>query len=174
MASQSAATTSKDTSSSIPVNSARDKVHDRVRDRIASRAYDLYQQNGNQDGQDMRHWLQAESEILNQVPEIRESGSWYTVNIPLRGFAAGEVQISVEPRVAIVAAEKQQVTPSAPERGSDVLQQTIFTRAEWPEEVDPGTASAYLKNGVMTLTVKRASPGTAGAESDKSLSEQTT
>src|SRR6266478_3349213 len=126
MSSQSAATTSKGSSSPIPANSAIHQVYDRIRERIARRAYDLYQQNGNQDGQDMRHWLQAESEILSEVPEIRESGSWYTVNIPLRGFAAGEVQVSVEPRVAIIAAEKHQVTPSASGRGSDVFEQTIF------------------------------------------------
>ena len=156
MSSQSAATPSKSSPSPIPVNSAIHQVYDRVRERIARRAYDLYQQDGNQPGQDMRHWLQAESEILSDVPEIRESGSWYTINVPLRGFAANEVQVSVEPRRAIVAAEKQEVTASEPGRPSNVLEQAVFARAKWPIDVDPATASAYLTNGVLTLTVKRA------------------
>jgi len=156
MSSQSAATTSKGCSSPIPANSAIHQVYDRIRERIARRAYDLFQQGGNQPGQDMRHWLQAESEILTEVPEIRESGSWYTINVPLRGFAANEVQVSVEARRAIVAAEKQEVTASEPGRASNVLEQAVFARAKWPIDVDPATASAYLMNGVLTLTVKRA------------------
>ena len=156
MSSQSAATTSKRSSSPIPANSAMHPVYDRIRERIARRAYDLYQQDGNRPGQDMRHWLQAECEILTDVPEIRESGSWYTINVPLRGFAANEVQVSVEAQRAIVAAEKQEVTASEPGRASNVLEQAVFARAKWPIDVDPATASAYLMNGVLTLTVKRA------------------
>ena len=156
MSSQSAATTSKGSSSPIPANSAIRQVYDRIRERIARRAYDLYQQDGNRPGQDMRHWLQAESEILTDVPEIRESGCWYTINVPLRGFAANEVQVSVEAQRAIVAAEKQEVTASEPGQASNVLEQAVFARARWPIDVVPATASAYLMNGVLTLTVKRA------------------
>jgi HSP20 family molecular chaperone IbpA len=156
MSSQSAATPSRGSSSTIPVNSAIRQVYERVRERIARRAYDLYQQGGNQPGQDMRHWLQAESEILTDVPEIRESGAWYTINVPLRGFAASEIRVSVESHRAIVAAEKQEVTASEPGRASNVLEQAVFARAKWPIGVDPTTASAYLMDGVLTLTVKRA------------------
>jgi HSP20 family molecular chaperone IbpA len=156
MSSRSAATPTKDPASSIPINAAKDHVHRRVKERIAGRAYDIFQQRGNHHGEDMRHWLQAESEILNQVPEIRESGSWYTINVPLRGFAASEVQISLEPRYTVVAAEKEQVAGGQPGPASDVFVQALFTSAKWPHEVDPATASAYLKNGVLTLTVKQA------------------
>jgi HSP20 family molecular chaperone IbpA len=156
MSSRSAATTAKGSSTPIPANSAIQQVYDCIRKRIARRAYDLYQQDGNQPGQDVRHWLQAESEILTDVPEIRESGSWYTINVPLRGFAANEVQVSVEAQRAIVAAEKQEVTASEPGRASNVLEQAVFARAKWPIVVDPATASAYLMNGVLTLMVKHA------------------
>ena len=156
MSSRSAATTSKGTSSPIPTNSAMHQVYDRIRERIARRAYDLYQQDATQPGQDMRHWLQAECEILTDVPEIRESGCWYTINVPLRGFAANDVRVSVEAQRAIVAAEKQEVTASEPGRASSLLEQAVFARAKWPIDVDPATASAYLMNGVLTLTVKRA------------------
>src|SRR6266478_3017428 len=75
MSSRSAATQSKDTPSTVAVNIKKDQVRYRVNERIAGRAYDLYQQEGNRHGEDMRHWLQAESEILSSVPEIRESSS---------------------------------------------------------------------------------------------------
>ena len=167
MSSQSAATRSTDTPSTVAVNAKRDQIHHRVKERIAGRAYDLYQQGGNQHGDDMRHWLQAESEILSTVPEIRESSSWFTVNIPLKGFSPSEVHVSVEPRSALVVAEKEQISNSEAGRSSDVFEQSVFTTAKWPIDVDPDTASAYLKNGVLTLTVKRAAPSESDAESKR-------
>jgi len=167
MSSQSAATQSKDTPSSVAVNVGKDQVQQRVNERIAVRAYDLYQQEGNRDGEDLRHWLQAESEILSNVPEIRESSSWFTVNIPLKGFVPSEVQVSVGARSALVVAEREQISNSEAGRFSDVFEQAIYTRAKWPTDVDPDTASAYLKNGVLTLTVKRATPSESDAESKR-------
>jgi HSP20 family molecular chaperone IbpA len=167
MSSQSAATQSKDAPSTVPVNANKEHIHHRVNDRIAGRAYDLYRQEGNRHGEDMRHWLQAESEILSSVPEIRESSSWFTVNVPLKGFVPSEVQVSVEPRLALIIAEKQQVSGSEPGRSSDVFEQAVFTSAKWPTDVDPDTASAYLKNGVLTLTVKRATPSESDSDSKR-------
>ena len=164
MSSQSAATQSKDTPSTVAVNVKKDQIHHRVNERIAGRAYDLYQQEGNRHGEDIRHWLQAESEILSNVPEIRESSSWFTVNIPLKGFVPSEVHVSVDPQSALVVAEKEQISNSEAGRSSDVFEQAIFTTAKWPTDVDPDTASAYLKNGVLTLTVKRATASESGAE----------
>jgi HSP20 family molecular chaperone IbpA len=154
----------KGVSASIPVNSARDQVNGRLQERISGRAYDLYQR-GQENGQDLRHWLQAESEILPEIPEIRESSSWFTVNVPLRGFNANEIQVTVEPNYAIVAAEKQESSASEPARASDVLEQTIYTQATWPSPVDPKTASAYLKNDILTLTVKRSDGNSADVNS---------
>src|SRR5206468_288354 len=94
-------------SASVAVNAARDQVRQKLQDRISGRAYELYQQSGYEHGQHLRHWLQAESETLPVIPEIRESSSWFTINFPLRGFDAGEIQVVVEPHYAIVAAEKQ-------------------------------------------------------------------
>ena len=155
MSTQSAATQSKETPSTIKVNSKNDQIHQRIRERIECRAYDLYQQEGNRHGEDMRHWLQAESEVLTDVPEIRESSSWFTANIPVRGFDPSEIEVSIEPRSALVVAEKQQTDASEPGRSSGT-EQAIFSRASWPAEIDPETASAYVKNGMLTVTAKRA------------------
>ena len=35
----------------------------RVHEAIAKRAYELYEANGRQDGHDLEHWRQAESEL---------------------------------------------------------------------------------------------------------------
>ena len=168
MSNQTAATRGKDSPAKISVNSEKSQLQERVRARIAGRAYEMYEREGNRQGQDLRHWLQAELEIFTTGPEIRESASWFTINVALDGFEAGEVEVSVEPRYVIITAEKKQANESAREGSSDDLVETVFARANWPDAVDPNTASAYLKNGMLTLTVKRATPTESETETRRS------
>jgi HSP20 family molecular chaperone IbpA len=163
--SQTAATRAKETTSSpIPIHRDNQQLQDRLNKEISRRAYSLYEQDGTPD-QDLANWLTAESQILQRIPEIRESSSWYTINVPLQGFAAEEVQVIVEPARGVIAADhKQQAGGRATTAeqtsadGSTSLRESVYLVAAWPTEVDPATASAYLKNDSLTLTVKRANP----------------
>jgi HSP20 family molecular chaperone IbpA len=156
--SQTAATKAKEsTSSPIPIDRENRQIHDRLNDEISRRAYSLYEQNGS-DGQDMANWLAAESQILRRIPEIRESSSWYTVNVPLQGFTADQIRVTVEPSRAIIAAEREEGIEDSSEVKGGVSRESAYLVAEWPSDVDPATASAYLKNDSLTLTVKRTNP----------------
>ena len=42
-------------------------------EEIRRRAYELYEQEGRQDGRDQEHWLRAETEILGRRPHGRKS-----------------------------------------------------------------------------------------------------
>jgi len=158
MASQTAPAKSKEAPAAVSVNSSKRQLHERAQSRIASRAYELYEQDGRNHGEDTSHWLRAESEILNRVPEIHESSSWFTINVSLKGFSADEIQVDVEPHRAIIAAARTESSgqEQSTEKGS--FQGATFAVAKWPSEVDPSTASAYLKDGTLTLAVKRAFP----------------
>ena len=161
---QTAATTAKDTSSTpVPVQHENGHVYDWLNGEIARKAYELYEQAGNEHGQDLSHWLQAEAQIVQRIPEIHESSSWYTVHVPLPGFSAEEVHVGVEPSRAIIAANRTSSTDdnASSDNGSSTgatraFHESIFLIAEWPEEVDPATASAYIRDESLTLTVKRA------------------
>ena len=48
------------------------KYSDEVRDRIAKKAYELYEQRGRQDGQDIDDWLQAEEIVMRKAHEAGE------------------------------------------------------------------------------------------------------
>ena len=48
------------------------KYSDEVRDRIAKKAYELYEQRGRQDGQDIDDWLQAEEIVMRKEHEAGE------------------------------------------------------------------------------------------------------
>jgi HSP20 family molecular chaperone IbpA len=158
MASQTAPAKSKEAPAAVTVNSSKDQLHERAQSRIASRAYELYEQEGRNHGDDKEHWLRAESEILTRVPEIHESASWFTINLPLKGFAAGDVQVNIEPLRAIIAAARSESSPNETGSGETAIQDATFAVAKWPSEVDPSTASAYLKDGTLTVAVKRAFP----------------
>jgi HSP20 family molecular chaperone IbpA len=163
MASQTAATKSSKESSfpvSVPVRKESQGIKDRANDAVARRAYSLYLAGGSIDGQDLQHWLQAESEILTNVPEVHESSSGYTVNVPLQGFSPEQIQVSVDDKGAIIAANKTQSGARQP--GSDwSSEESVFLVANWPGIVDPSTASASVKGDGLTLTVKRAESGHA-------------
>jgi HSP20 family molecular chaperone IbpA len=149
----------QDTPAAAKVNSAKHDLRELAQERIASRAYQLYEQNGCPHGADVEHWLQAESEILTRFDDIHESGSWYTFNAPLAGFSSDDIQVSVEPNYLLVAAVASTPTGGQDSAGEDSFRRILFASTKWPGEVDPSTASAYFKDGKLTIAVKRALPG---------------
>ena len=147
MASQTAAINSKEQTAPVEISKGDRQLTDRANDAVARRAYALFLAGGAADGQDIANWLQAESEILTRIPEIRESSSWYTVNVPLRAFSAEQIQVSVSEQNAIIAAEKAQNADGGTSKDGASTQESMFMVANWPNAVDPSTASAYLKDG---------------------------
>ena len=157
----SASSTAEDVSTPIEVQKKQHDLGDRANNAIAERAYALYLAGGGAHGRDMTDWLQAESEILRRVPEVRESASWYTVNAPLPGFSPDQIQVGVDANRALVVANRTQSSPGDQDTGGTTTEESIFLVADWPSEVDPESASAYVKNDNLTLTVKRATAARA-------------
>lgn len=149
MASQMGTLLSKDTSVPVGVHKNDKQLSDRANDAVARRAYSLFLADGAADGKDLEHWLRAESEILTRIPDIRESGPSYLVNIALPGFKPEEIDINVDENAAIIVANKQS------DGMGDISRESVFLVANWPTAVDPSTASAQIKNQNLTLTVKR-------------------
>jgi hypothetical protein len=53
-------------------------------------------------------------------------------------------------------ATSSQSTGGNRSEATNFSRESVYFQASWPSEVDPSTASAYLKNDSLTLTVKRA------------------
>lgn len=124
-----------------------------IRNRIADRAYQLYEASGYAPGHDQEHWLQAESEVLRKGLEVRESGSWLAVNGSLADAAAEDVEVYVDVRRIIIRAKKA-VWPQAAKE-STATATDLFLGADLPTEVEPATATAALKDGNLTVMVKK-------------------
>jgi len=144
-----------DATPSTPIQLKNREVLDRLNDQIARRAYEMFEQGGGADGEHLQHWLQAEAETVKRVPEISESSSWYTVRVPLQNFAAENISVAVESSRAIVQTDKVPVAGGRESSNSGSFEKPLFLVAYWPSQVDPATASAYVKDETLTLTVKR-------------------
>jgi HSP20 family molecular chaperone IbpA len=156
MATQTGAIKARETP--IPVQKEHQHLKDRANSAIAGRAYAFYLAEGAQDGGHLDHWLRAESEVLARVREVRESSSWYIVNVPVQGFDGDQIQVGVDENAALITADK---TEAGDGSGADVepARESLFLVVTWPSPVDPSTASAYLKADGLTLTAKRANSG---------------
>ena len=89
------------------------------------------------------------------MPDVRESSAGYTVNVPLQGFTPEQIQVGVDENGAIIVANKTQSNEKQ-DGGDWTSEESVYLVANWPNAVDPSSASAYVKSDGLTLTVKRA------------------
>jgi HSP20 family molecular chaperone IbpA len=139
----------------------KDALHQTIQTRVADRAYALYEASGREEGNAERHWLQAEAEILQQGLDVRESGSWLSVNASLPDVAAEEMEIYVEPERVIVHGQKCENSQDKTGQTQSVTQTDVFLARSLPVEVEPSTASAAFKDQKLTLMVKKRYPESA-------------
>jgi HSP20 family molecular chaperone IbpA len=128
--------------------------------RVSERAYRLYESSGWEHGNHHAHWLQAQNEVLQRGLEIRESGSWLSINAALPGVEADNIEVYLEPTRVIVRAEKSESNQDSETR--EISQQEIFLLQDLDTEVDPATASAAFKDQKLTLMVKKRYPMASG------------
>jgi len=145
----------KETTSAIPCKDAQAK--ERLHKQISQTAYELYEHGGRQDGHDQAHWFRAKSQVARDITDIQESASWYTFNYPLDGYRPEEILVSVEPESAWVVAEL--ASPRGDLTRSVLPQGGLYLTVRWPTAVDASTASAYIKEGLLSVSAKRAQAG---------------
>lgn len=149
----------------------KDAFLEEFRNLVAKRAYALFEELGRVDGNDLSHWLRAEEELCVRLPEVHQSGAWYTVSAPVVGVPADHIKVSVEDGGALIAAEKSSSEKSSEGEIEEVS--SVYYAVRWPESVSPETASAYLKNGTLTLVARKAAASDAStAPAPESVSKQ--
>jgi HSP20 family molecular chaperone IbpA len=142
---------------------------DEFNNLVARRAYDRFEQDGRADGNDLSHWLDAESEFESPLPEVRESGDSISVDIPLPQISVENVKLyATEDRAIIYYAYAENDSRSANEAGGAAQSgESTYYIIRWPEIIDPASCSAELEDENLTLTVRKADSwaGGAGAQS---------
>ena len=156
-----------------PVKSARIEGSlermEHLNDAISRRAFELYEKEGRIDGQHLRHWLEAEREILHPVHmKLEDAEGEFVVLAELPGFTASDIEVSVEPRRVIINGTRELKEEDKQGDAVYVEQRSdeIFRTIELPAEVNVLKVTAMLKDGVLTVQLpKAAATKTALAES---------
>ncbi len=129
-----------------------------VTQHIAKRAYDFFEARGREFGREFDDWFRAEAEVLRRVPiEINEAGGTLTVRAEVPGFKAEEIKVSVEPQCVVISGKTvAQAKKQAAQTVYSEWRAKQFCRAlTLPAEVDPASAAATLKAGVLELTLAK-------------------
>ncbi len=134
-----------------------------IQRRVSELAYFLYESSGRQQGNHDAHWLRAENEILQRGLEIRESGSWLSINASLPDVTADDIQIYLEPSRVVVRAEKSGTVQNTDSQTKGLTQRELFLVSDLKSEIDPSTASAAFKDQKLTLMVKKRYPANSSS-----------
>jgi HSP20 family molecular chaperone IbpA len=134
-------------------------------DAIASRAYELFEGNGCVSGHDREDWLKAEAQLLYPVRvQASESDDAVEVKAEVPGFSENDLEVCVEPRRVVISGNRPSTSNGKKaktlfgEIGSDRLMKVI----DLPVEVNPKSASAALRNGMVELSLPKMSNPQSG------------
>ncbi len=121
---------------------------------VARRAYEFFEARGREFGHDMEDWFRAESELMRRVPvEIKEAENQITMRAEVPGFAANEINVSVEPQRLVISGKSEKTTEEKKEETllSEFRSNQFCRELRFPAEVDPAKTTAVLKDGVLEL-----------------------
>jgi HSP20 family protein len=132
---------------------------DRLYETISRRAFELFEKEGRVDGHHLRHWLEAERELLHPVHlRMEETDGEFAVYAELPGFTASDVEVSVEPRRVTITGKRE--SKQEDKQGGAVYTEKcsdeIFRTLELPAEVNVMKVTATLKDGVLDIQLPKA------------------
>ncbi|MBI3935292.1 MAG: Hsp20/alpha crystallin family protein [Acidobacteria bacterium] len=134
---------------------------EKLYDQIARRAFEIFENNGQIFGRDLDDWFKAETELLHPAHlDVSETAEAVAVRAEVPGFAANELEISVEGNRLTIAGkretkkERKEEKTVYEEHCSDQLLRVV----ELPAAVDTAKAEASLKDGVLQLKLPKPAP----------------
>jgi|SRR5690242_5442541 HSP20 family protein len=131
-------------------------------DLISRRAYELFELRGSVHGHDREDWLQALSEISQDVPmEITETQTGFTIRAEVPGFSEKEIEVRVAPRSVCITGKRQETSEQTDENAVNVERRSsqIFRAVELPSEVDPSQVDATVHGGFLEIKLLKVGSG---------------
>jgi HSP20 family protein len=127
-------------------------------DKLEKRAYDIFEQRGRSDGNDLEDWFKAETELFQPVAiEIIEEANDLHIRAEIPGFTADELELNLEPGTLTLmgAHESQKESEKDELHLIESSSSEIFRKVLLPVNVDPEKATATLTNGVLEITAPK-------------------
>ena len=142
----------------LPGSDLFDRIHN-LSDSIARRAFEIFEDRGRAFGHDLEDWLRAESEFLHPIHlDIAESDDAVTVRAEVPGFSAKELEVGVEPHRLTISGKREanEERKSKKTIYSEHCRNQIVRAVDLPAEVDTSKVTANLKDGVLELSMPKA------------------
>lgn len=138
-----------------------EKLFERIAEftRLTSqKAYEYFLSHSDKFGTHFDDWLKAEMEILRPTPiEIKETADNINVRAAVPGFKPEEIEISIKDAILIMSGETMAKEAKEDEkiflnewRSNRFCRQIVL-----PSEVETEGVEATLKDGILTLTLKK-------------------
>ncbi len=134
---------------------------DKLYDKIASRAFEIYEGNGQFLGMDVADWLRAEAEFVHPLHiVVAESPEAVTVRADVPGFKEEDLQIKVEPRRVTITGKRETKKEFSDKKivYSEACADQILRVLDLPAAVVTKSAKTTVKDGVLVLDLPKAKP----------------
>ena len=128
---------------------------DQLHAEISRRAYELFQKRGGIFGGPLADWFNAERQVVwKPAIEVRQEDNQFEVLAATPGVDAKDLDVQVTPEDMLIKADIHH--QHAPDEGAvQVCEFTggqLFRSVHFPERVDPDSASAEYRNGMLRVT----------------------
>ncbi|MGD9563054.1 MAG: Hsp20 family protein [Pyrinomonadaceae bacterium] len=136
-----------------------DKLSELTRE-IAQNAYEYFRKRGGEFGKELDDWFNAEAKVLRPVAvEITETDGTIDVSAAVPGFKPKEIEISVEDNQLILSGKTEKRKEREDENVvyTDWESNRFFRQLTLPSAVDTDNVEAELKDGILRLSLTKAS-----------------
>jgi HSP20 family protein len=128
---------------------------------ISRRAYDLFRKRGNLFRGPVADWLDAERQLVwKPAVELRQKNGQFEVLAATPGVDAKDLDVQITPEDVLIKADIHH-KHTAEEGVVQVCEFTggqLFRSVHFPETVDPESAAAEYRNGMLRVTASIAKP----------------
>jgi HSP20 family molecular chaperone IbpA len=134
-------------------------------EKVRTRAYELFDRRGRENGHDLDDWFQAENELgALTTARIDESETETRIHIERAEFSADQLKVYAEAQAITVEGASVQTVASDGSPQTSVTERTLFGRYELPTMINAASVTATLQNGVLEIFATKAEPAVEQAK----------
>ena len=136
---------------------------ERLHHAISQRAYEMFRHRDSWSGGPLVDWLNAEHELVWQPPvELRQKDDQLEVVAAVAGIDSKDLDVQVTAEDVLIKSEvdHQHAAESGTVHLCEFSRGKMFRSIHLPDKIDPETAKAEYRNGLLRLTASIAKPVT--------------
>ena len=140
---------------------------DQLHTAISRRAFDLFRKRGDLWGGPLADWLNAERQLVwKPAIELRRKDSQFEVLAAIPGVEAKDLDVQITPEDMLIKADIHH--KHTPDEGAVQVCEfnggQLFRSVRFPEKIDPDSAAAEYRNGMLRVTASIAKPAAQKVE----------